>query len=580
MMATPRLSEMLAWRRLLETHNPNLLTAVREQWDGWLREQRTQPPEVSKAQLVIIADLTCIEDIAAHVALAQLLALRTVRCSVVLSFSTAAMMRIARAQAWRTHLQGLVQVVDGETRRQLLDRLPADVPLAVFSGPAILEPKCMAAMVAGRHDWRLLPERNKDGSPYRAFLLGSGFIGRAGDYPNWKAQREAEGTPWSDVPLSSLSAGELGLSGSRSAGLPRNAWPKADAAIEAGRRGEAVIDVSSLDRGDELILRTLREPLPSAVIERRSAKLCPPDEPLELRLPASLLTTAPRIARLESHKVNGQVAGTSLLLRVMPTQLQPWMVSAFLNRGGGGNPVVRAFAEGLGCRLAYAEDEPASLSEIPVVWGVLRDSDRILAQAKAQSLYFFYIDHAYFDRGHGKSYRITRNRYEAGAIRKCPADRLEQLGIEVEPWRKSGREIIVCPPTDYFIAAHGCADWLDSTLGALRSATDRPITIREKPQPGEAAVPLKKALKTAHALVTHSSNVAIEAACLGIPVFVSPASAAAPVGQTDLLKIETPVYPDRQPWLAHLAYNQFSLDEIRTGEAWRLLLELEEREFA
>jgi hypothetical protein len=242
--------------------------------------------------------------------------------------------------------------------------------------------------------------------------------------------------------------------------------------------------------------------------------------------------------------------------------------------------VVRAFANGIGCRLAYAEDEPETLSDIPVVWGVLRGSARIISQAKTQSLYFFYIDHAYFDRGHGKSYRITRNRFEAGAVRKCPSDRLGKLGVELKPWRMSGREIIVCPPTGYFAEAHQCADWLDATLEALRKATDRPITIREKPQPGKAAVPLRTALASAHALVTHSSNVAIEAACLGTPVFVNQASAAAPVGETDLSKIETPLYPDREPWLQHLAYNQFSIDEIARGDAWRLLLELEEREFA
>jgi hypothetical protein len=255
------------------------------------------------------------------------------------------------------------------------------------------------------------------------------------------------------------------------------------------------------------------------------------------------------------------------------------MISAFLNRGGGGNPVVRAFANGVGCRLAYAEDEPEELQDIPVVWGVLRQSDRILAQAKRQGLYFFYIDHAYFNRGHGKTYRITRNAYEAGPVRECSGDRLSELDVDVRPWRKAGREIIVCPPTDYFMQAHGCPDWLDETLSGLRRLTDRPITVRMKPQPGEQAVPLPEALKKAHALVTHSSNVAIEAACLGTPVFVDGASAAAPVGLTDLSQIESPAYPDRDPWLAHLAYNQFSFEEIGDGRAWTMLLDLEERPY-
>jgi hypothetical protein len=255
------------------------------------------------------------------------------------------------------------------------------------------------------------------------------------------------------------------------------------------------------------------------------------------------------------------------------------MISAFLNRGGAGNPVMRAFGRGIGCRMAYAEDEPETLRDIPIVWGVLRGSDRIISRARAQDLYFFYVDHAYFNRGHGKTYRIARNAYEAGRIRLCPDDRLKALGLDVQPWRKSGREIIVCPPTEYFMHAHGCADWLETTMAHLRQVTDRPIIVREKPQPDEEAVPLPQALQTAHALVTHSSNVAIEAACLGTPVFVSAASAAAPIGRTSLADIESPIWPDRQPWLAHLAYNQFSFEEIENGTAWRLMLELEDREF-
>jgi hypothetical protein len=317
----------------------------------------------------------------------------------------------------------------------------------------------------------------------------------------------------------------------------------------------------------------------NSVVVRQRRELLGGDSPFTIRMPASFLTEEPRGIRIELRDEEGASTARNLQFHVPPSRLEPWMVSAFLNRGGGGNPVIRAFARGIGCRIAYAEEEPSVLHDIPVVWGVLRQSDRILAQAKAQGLYSFYIDHAYFNRGHGKAYRITRNGYEAGPIRACPDDRARDLGVALVPWRKSGHEIIVCPPTEYFMQAHGCADWLESTLAKLRGVTDRPLIVRSKPQPGEAAVPLEQALASAHALVTHSSNVAIEAACLGTPVFVDAASAAAPVGLTDLNEIESPIYPDRDAWLSHLAYNQFSIGEIGDGRAWRMLLELEEREF-
>jgi hypothetical protein len=211
------------------------------------------------------------------------------------------------------------------------------------------------------------------------------------------------------------------------------------------------------------------------------------------------------------------------------------------------------------------------------VWGVLRNSKAVIDSAIKHNQYFYYVDHAYFVRGHNQNYRISRNGFEAGPVKVCPQDRFDSLGIQMKDWNKSGNKIIVCPPTEYFQNAHNCRTWLDDTLRSLKRYTDRKIVIRDKPKSGDAIVPLEQQLKEAHALVTHSSNVAIESVVLGTPVFVSPTSAAAPVGETDLRFIETPKYPDRQPWLNHLAYCQFSMSEIQSGRFFNMLLEYENR---
>jgi hypothetical protein len=473
---------MLAWRRALEARHPQIAAAVSAELTKWLQVQRQEPADVSKPLLIVLAHVSCLEDLNAQVGIAQMVAFSDLRCSIVLTLPTQALTGIARQQARRNGWGGLLTIIEAEP------------------SPA---------------------KRTK-----------------------------------------------------------REAWPAAEQSLGGAASPAKRLSIPALGVGDELIVRTAREPFHSDVIERRPARLLSASEPFAIRLPGNMLGPAPRMVRVEAHKPDGTVVGDRALVQVLPSQLEPWMISCFLNRGGGGNPVVRAFANAIGARLAYAEDEPPVLQDISVVWGVLRDSDRILAQAKAQSLYWFYIDHAYFDRGHRRSYRITRNRYEAGAIRRCPSDRIAELGIDTRPWRKGGREIIVCPPTDYFMQAHGSSDWLETTLATLKSVTDRPVIVREKPKEGETAVPLPTALETAHALVTHSSNVAIEAVCLGTPVFVALTSAAAPVGLTDLSKIEEPVYPDRDEWLSHLAYNQYSFEEIADGRAWKMLLELEERELA
>jgi len=252
------------------------------------------------------------------------------------------------------------------------------------------------------------------------------------------------------------------------------------------------------------------------------------------------------------------------------------IVNCYLNHGGGGNDAIAALASSLKCRSFYAEDghKPGA----SVVWGVLRGSKDVIDTAIARGDIFYYVDHAYFARGHKSHYRMTRNRFDAGAVRQCPNDRLAELNVDLHPWNEGGRSIIVCPPTDYFMHAHDCHSWLDDTLAELRKHTDRPIVIREKK--GSAPLePLAEALADAHALVTHSSNVAVEAAVLGTPVFVSDASAARPVGLSDLSLIETPAHPPRKPWLAHLAYSQFSFEEMQSGKVWRLLEEFEQRSF-
>ncbi|QIK78071.1 hypothetical protein G7077_03235 [Sphingomonas piscis] len=573
---------MLSWRRAFVAGNVEVAAAVKAEWESWLNRQRTEPPEPSKPLLIAVVHLSSIDDLTAHIGLAQMLAFRELRYAVVLAFPTAAMASIARGEVQLKGWQGLVKIVDDAGCDRLIEQLVWDTPLLLFPGQAIFDLEFVRNQLAQRHFLDLARPVGDATDAKRGTMIGKAFLGRARDYSEWKqSQTQPDwGALVRDLASSKLSLPDLGISVTPEVRAkivrwqaPKRPWVQ----LETHRDRMFIPGVGS---GDEFVVRTANEPFHSQVIERWPTQFVAAEKPFPIRLPASMLGPAPRLVRVETHKRDGEIIGQQAVVHVGPSQLQPWMLSCFLNRGGGGNPVVRAFAGAIGTRLAYAEDEPEVLRHVPVVWGVLRESDRILAQAKAQSLYFLYIDHAYFDRGHGRSYRITRNGYEAGAVRRCPSDRFRALGIETQPWRKSGREIVVCPPTDYFMQAHGCLDWLETTLAMLKAATDRPIVVREKPKDTEAAVPLPVALESAHSLVTHSSNVAIEAVCLGTPVFVSPASAAAPVGLTELSQIEDPVYPDRDAWLAHLAYSQFSLEEIADGRAWRMLLELEERDLA
>lgn len=567
MIAAQRIASTLAAERLLETRNPDLLRWTSRQWDAWLARQRDMSARDCGSRLLVGAAVSGLKDLSVQVGVMQLLAMPDLRCGLVLHLPTNQAVRLLRSQARRGEWESLVHICTTEQFEHMLGTLEEDLPTVAFECPTSLGPEALKTIRRLCHD-------EQGDEPGSDDFTAPTFIGRAAHHGAWR-QRLPSLDEWFHTAFRSM----LELSPED---LKRDNAPPAPPATPervTGWKGTllapATIEIAALDPTDELVIAVLPAEQDPVAFVRRAGSL---PQPLEIRPPARLLTTSPQKLRLEVRRSNEERARTDLRIHVPPSQLKSWMVAAFLNRGGAGNPVIRAFAEGLGCRLAYADDEPELLQDIPVVWGVLRGSDRILAQAKAQDLYYYYIDHAYFHRGHGKTYRIARNGYEAGAIRRCPPDRWNALGLSIQPWRKEGREIIVCPPTEFFMQAHGCPDWLQTTLASLEALTDRPIIVREKPKAGEDIIPLEKMLETAHALVTHSSNVAIEAVCLGTPVFVAPSSAAASIGQVDLRDIERPVYADREPWLAHLAYNQFSFDEIRSGAAWKMLLELEGRD--
>ena len=58
----------------------------------------------------------------------------------------------------------------------------------------------------------------------------------------------------------------------------------------------------------------------------------------------------------------------------------------------------------------------------------------------------------------------------------------------------------------------------------------------------------------------------------GVPVFCDKQnSAALPISETDFTKIENPKYEDRVALFSNLAYNNWTLEEMANGTAWRML---------
>lgn len=233
---------------------------------------------------------------------------------------------------------------------------------------------------------------------------------------------------------------------------------------------------------------------------------------------------------------------------------------------------------GMTCRGDYAQLAALPDDIIPIV-GASAQLRPIVQSWRQRRRTFLGWDRGYLRRVYAtwlpraetmeKSYyRWTINAYQMRSIRDVPGDRWNALKIHVAPWRKGGRHIVLAVPSPTYLISHeGMDGWIEKTTAEIKQHTDRKIIVRDK----ECQRPLQVDLDGAHCLVTHGSIAAVESVVLGCPVFVHADSAAALVGQTDLDLIETPVYPDRRPWLYSLAYSQFNEIELTNGALWRML---------
>jgi hypothetical protein len=230
-----------------------------------------------------------------------------------------------------------------------------------------------------------------------------------------------------------------------------------------------------------------------------------------------------------------------------------------------------AFAKGCGGTMTNNLERlyagPMAAFGSPPVWPLLR-------KAKAVGREFYYADHGYM--GRGKYYRVTRNAYQHTGLGPGSEGRFLAMHRTIQPWRKHGTHILVCPNSNVYFHLHGIdgAQWLRTTVQTLRTHTNRQIRVRWKNQ--ARFNPIQRDLAGAWAVVVFSSAAAIDALIAGVPcVTLAPFAATARMGITDLAQIETPIYPpDREPFLQTLAANQFTIPEMLDGRCWRHLQEM------
>ena len=197
------------------------------------------------------------------------------------------------------------------------------------------------------------------------------------------------------------------------------------------------------------------------------------------------------------------------------------------------------------------------------VWGLLRGAKELRQQVKAAGCTYYAFDHAYI--GREENFRVTRNGFQQTEIVDRPIDRWQRLKDKYRPqvkdWRKGGSYILMAMSSSMVYEYFDQVGWEGLTTYEIRRHTDRPIVVRKKSDHENLQAQLAKAW----CVVTHASMVAVDAVIAGVPVYVTGPSIARPMGQTDLSRIEEPVFPEREAWFRSLAYSQFTLKDMKHG---------------
>jgi hypothetical protein len=237
--------------------------------------------------------------------------------------------------------------------------------------------------------------------------------------------------------------------------------------------------------------------------------------------------------------------------------------------------IVKALHAGMGPRVSrickVAPPNPTDpFIGIGQIWGI----EKLVPPALETGRPFFLIDNGYYRtsgrgnqaRGHFEfTYRSLAPIVLADPdFSRFPASQC------LKPWRprREGYVLVGLPgPAFGKMIGLDMQAWGDSIVDRIRKHTDRPIRLREK----TCTRPLSHDLDGASVVVTHSSNVAVDAIVEGVPCIVESLNPAAPVCSLDLADIEHPHMPDRTHWWASLMCQQFTMAEMASGLCWQWL---------
>jgi hypothetical protein len=239
------------------------------------------------------------------------------------------------------------------------------------------------------------------------------------------------------------------------------------------------------------------------------------------------------------------------------------------------------FTIGSGGKFVPSREEMYANTTMPMCWaGFFKP--QWLEICKKHNLKFYNLDTGYFGNVKKKIYfRVSVDEFQiTSPIVERSSDRWGKLNINLVSFNR-GKHIVIVPPDRKIVHTLnlGSEDlWIESVINEIKKYTDRPIKIRKRPEVRVDRVinnTFKDFIKDdTYCVIGFQSNALVEAAMCDIPVIALGRSSTKSLYNETIENIEKlqPADNDKkQAWLNHLAYSQFTKEELLSGLAWEII---------
>lgn len=222
------------------------------------------------------------------------------------------------------------------------------------------------------------------------------------------------------------------------------------------------------------------------------------------------------------------------------------------------------------CRARIFNKPTPSLS-----YGFLRGVADCYHECERANVDWWNVDRGFFKANHLNGYYRLGYRHLQPLFdpaRQFDDSRWKALEISLQPWRLLEQgHILICPPTPALGMFYNLniSKWIEDTIEALPVHLRDQVIVRTKADP----VPLDAVLAVTRLVITHSSNVALEAIVKGIPAIATTGIVQSwnklTVADAATLTLDALTRFDRQALVNQAAWAQWTLNEFRRGLPWR-----------